>query len=96
MVAGLTGTGKTACSALAARGAAVIDLEALACHKGSAFGDLGEAAAAAQEQFENELALAWLALDPARPVWLEDESQMIGKLRAARGCGTRSGPAVSP
>ena len=79
-VAGLTGTGKTAVlHALAARGAQVIDLEALACHKGSAFGDLGELPQPTQEQFENDLAAALLALDPARPVWLEDESQTVGK-----------------
>ena len=81
VVAGLTGTGKTeVLQALGRQGAQVIDLEALARHKGSAFGDLGEAAQPTQEQFENDLAMAWLALDPARPVWLEDESQMIGKL----------------
>lgn len=80
VVAGLTGTGKTAVlRALAARGQAVIDLEALARHKGSAFGDLGEQPQPRQEQFENELALQWMALDPRQPVWLEDESRMIGK-----------------
>lgn len=80
VVAGLTGTGKTAVlRALAARGEQVIDLEAHARHKGSAFGDLGEEPQPRQEQFENELALAWLALDPEKPVWLEDESRMIGK-----------------
>ncbi len=80
VVAGLTGTGKTAIlKALAECGQAVIDLEALACHKGSAFGDLGEAPQPRQEQFENDLACLWLALDPQRPVWIEDESQMIGK-----------------
>lgn len=80
VVAGLTGTGKTAIlKALADRGEAVIDLEGLACHKGSVFGDLGEPPQPRQEQFENELASQWLALDPQRPVWIEDESQMIGK-----------------
>jgi tRNA 2-selenouridine synthase len=80
VVAGLTGTGKTAIlRALAAAGEPVIDLEGLANHKGSAFGDLGESPQPRQEQFENELAMAWMALDPARPVWIEDESRMIGK-----------------
>lgn len=80
VVAGLTGTGKTAIlKALAEAGEAVIDLEALACHKGSVFGDLGELPQPRQEQFENNLAMAWMALDPKQPVWIEDESRMIGK-----------------
>jgi tRNA 2-selenouridine synthase len=80
VVAGLTGTGKTAIlKALAETGEVVIDLEAHACHKGSAFGDLGESPQPRQEQFENELAMAWMGLDPERPVWIEDESKMIGK-----------------
>lgn len=80
VVAGLTGTGKTAIlRALADRGAAVIDLEAMACHKGSVFGDLGESAQPRQEQFENDLATAWMACDPQHPVWMEDESRMIGR-----------------
>jgi len=58
----------------------VIDLEALAHHKGSAFGDLGEAAPPSQEQFENDLALAFSKLDLSKPVWLEDESQRIGRV----------------
>ena len=80
VVAGLTGTGKTEIlKALAECGEAVIDLEGLACHKGSAFGDLGETQQPRQEQFENDLASEWMALDPQRPVWIEDESQLIGK-----------------
>lgn len=80
VVAGLTGSGKTRIlHELAACGCATIDLEALAHHKGSAFGQLGEAPQPTQVQFENLLATAWRATDPARPVWLEDESRMIGK-----------------
>ncbi|MFM9625823.1 tRNA 2-selenouridine(34) synthase MnmH, partial [Streptomyces turgidiscabies] len=42
IIGGYTGSGKTELlSALAAKGAAIIDLEAIACHKGSAFGNLG-------------------------------------------------------
>ena len=80
VLAGLTGTGKTAVlRALMEQGESVVDLEALAAHKGSTFGDLGESPQPRQEQFENELATAWLNLDPERSVWLEDESRMIGK-----------------
>jgi tRNA 2-selenouridine synthase len=81
VVTGPTGSGKTAFLRERAReGAAVIDLEALAHHKGSAFGHLGEQPQPTQEQFENELALAWAASDPARELWIEDESRNIGKL----------------
>ena len=79
-LAGLTGSGKTAIlKQLADLGACVVDLEGLANHKGSAFGQLGERAQPSQAQFENDLALAWRATEPGRPVWLEDESRMIGK-----------------
>jgi tRNA 2-selenouridine synthase len=65
LVGGPTGAGKTAAlAALRARGGAALDLEALAAHKGSAFGGLaglahggGAAAPPTQEAFEN--ALAW-------------------------------------
>lgn len=81
VLGGLTGCGKTAVlQQLRARGTQVVDLEALARHKGSVFGNLGEEPQPSQQQFENELALAWRATDPARPVWLEDESRMIGRL----------------
>ena len=80
VVAGLTGCGKTVIlKQLADLGACVVDIERLANHKGSAFGNLGEDAQPTQAQFENDLAFAWRATDPARPVWLEDESRMIGR-----------------
>lgn len=80
VVAGLTGSGKTEIlKQMAALGECCVDLEGLASHKGSAFGQLGESPQPTQAQFENELALAWRATDPERPVWLEDESRMVGK-----------------
>jgi tRNA 2-selenouridine synthase len=81
VIAGLTGSGKTeVLDALAARGAQTIDLEALAHHKGSAFGALGQAPQPPQQQFENQLAFPWRAASPDRPLWLEDESRHIGKV----------------
>ena len=59
-------------------GEQVIDLEGLAHHKGSAFGGIGQPPQPRVEMFENELATRLLALDPGRPIWLEDESQSIG------------------
>lgn len=81
ILGGLTGSGKTeVLRVLRDRGTQVIDLEALAHHKGSVFGGLGEAPQVTQQQFENTLALRWHALDPTRPVWIEDESRRIGSV----------------
>lgn len=79
VLGGSTGSAKTLLlQLLREHGEQKIDLEAMAHHKGSAFGALGEQETT-QEQFENELAEAWSRLDPARPVWVEDESRTIGK-----------------
>lgn len=80
VLGGKTGAGKTAyLRQLAAQGQQVIDLEALAKHKGSVFGGQRHTQAT-QQQFENDLAVAWHALDAQRPVWLEDESRKIGSV----------------
>lgn len=80
VLGGKTGSGKTDILAqLKQCGEQVIDLEKLACHKGSAFGALGEVTPPTQEQFENELAMALFLTDPLKRTWLEDESRLIGK-----------------
>lgn len=79
ILSGRTGSGKTpVLAALAARGEQVLDLEALANHKGSAFGALGERPQPSTEHFENSIAAALAGGDPQRPVWIEDESRTIG------------------
>ncbi|MDX1910780.1 MAG: tRNA 2-selenouridine(34) synthase MnmH [Saprospiraceae bacterium] len=81
VVGGRTGCGKTkVLHALRALGEQVIDLEALARHKGSAFGFIGEAPQPTVEQFENDLHHALQGLDPARRVWIENESRSIGRV----------------
>lgn len=81
VIGGMTGSGKTKLlKLLAGSGLQTIDLEGLAHHKGSVFGSLGQAEQPSQEHFENQLGMAWLALDPARPVFLEDESLNIGRV----------------
>lgn len=86
MIGGFTGSGKTEIlQVLKERGEAVIDLENIAKHKGSAFGNIGMPEQPTQEMFENLLAMELKAksvskdLPPRRnPIWLEDESQRIG------------------
>lgn len=82
VVGGLTGSGKTRIlHALQARGEQTIDLELLACHKGSAYGGIPGKPQPTTEQFENDLAVAIDALDGSRPVWVEGESRMIGRCK---------------
>jgi tRNA 2-selenouridine synthase len=81
VISGGTGTGKTAVlGALRGRGAQVIDLEALAQHRGSVFGR-EPGGQPSQKMFESQLAAQLERLSPARPVFVEDESNKIGKLR---------------
>lgn len=81
VIGGYTGTGKTeTLKELAALGEQTVDLEALANHKGSAFGALGEEPQPTTEQFENFLWHQLQRIDPTRPVWVEDESALIGRV----------------
>lgn len=81
VLGGLTGSGKTdVLQELARRGEPVLDLEALASHKGSSFGAIGQGPQPTQEQFENNLAWALRGHDHATPLWIEDESRCIGAL----------------
>jgi tRNA 2-selenouridine synthase len=80
IVGGETGSGKTEIlQHIADRGEQVIDLEAIAHHKGSAFGSLGEKPQPTYEHFENELSAAFNKLDLSKRIWLEDESRNIGR-----------------
>jgi len=80
LIDGGTGTAKTRLLAhLGAQGAQVIDLEALAGHRGSVFGLVGHVQPA-QKGFESALAAQVVALDPARPVFVEAESARIGRI----------------
>ena len=79
VLSGMTGSGKTeVLHELAALGAQVVDLEGLACHRGSAFGGIGMGVQPCNEHMENTLFEQWRKLDPTRPVWLEDEDRRIG------------------
>ncbi|MFZ4521655.1 MAG: tRNA 2-selenouridine(34) synthase MnmH [Bacteroidales bacterium] len=81
VLGGYTGSGKTELlKAIESMGEQVVDLEGLACHKGSVFGALGQPGQPTNEQFENNLYTTWSALDLSRIVWMEDESRMIGRV----------------
>ncbi|MGA1265457.1 MAG: tRNA 2-selenouridine(34) synthase MnmH [Prochlorothrix sp.] len=82
IVGGMTGTGKTEILlALAQQGEQVLDLEGLAHHRGSSYGNLGLPPQPTTEQYENLIAAQWQALDPRRPVWIEAESRQVGTCR---------------
>ena len=82
VIGGMTGSGKTrVLNELKKEGIQAIDLENLACHRGSAFGALGQPAQPATEQFENDLFQVFRTLDPARVILVEDESKSIGSVQ---------------
>lgn len=79
VIGGKTGSGKTdLLLEIGKSGEQIIDLEAVAQHKGSAFGSLGKPEQPSTEHFENLLALQWNYLNADKVVWMENESFKIG------------------
>ena len=77
---GMTGTGKTEfIKSLNPAKWSVIDLEGIACHRGSAFGALGLTQGITQKQFETTLWDAFRKMPTGRPIIVEGESRRIGK-----------------
>jgi tRNA 2-selenouridine synthase len=82
VVCGLTGTGKSRLlRAIEEAGAQVLDLEALAAHRGSLLGSLPGEPQPTQKMFESHVWSAIKSFNPARPVFVEAESRKIGELR---------------
>lgn len=80
VLGGMTGSGKThILHELTQQGQQIIDLEELAQHQGSSYGTLNKMVQPTQEQFENNLAGQLYRQDKTKTIWLEDESQTIGK-----------------
>lgn len=80
MLGGFTGSGKTfILKELKSLGEQIIDLEALANHKGSTFGGLNQPPQPTTEQFENNLHHELFKVDKSRAIWIEDESHNIGR-----------------
>jgi len=82
VVCGTTGSGKSRLlKTLAERGAQVLDLEALASHRGSVLGLVPGQPQPSQKAFDSRIWDALRRFDPARPVFVESESRKIGDLR---------------
>lgn len=86
LLGGKTGSGKTILlHRLKENSEQIIDLEYLAQHKGSVFGGLDCSTQPSTEQFENNLVCELYTLDRSRPIWVEDESRMIGTVCIPEG-----------
>ena len=76
-----TGSGKTRLlHALAAQGAQVLDLGALANHRSSVLGLVPGEVQPSQKQYDMRIWQALKALDPTRPVFVESESKKVGNV----------------
>jgi tRNA 2-selenouridine synthase len=90
VIHGPTGSGKSRLlAALKRPGAQVLDLEDLAAHRGSVLGNLPGRPQPSQKMFESLLLKELLALDPARPVFVEGESKKIGELQVPEALMSR-------
>jgi tRNA 2-selenouridine synthase len=81
VIHGPTGSGKSRLlAALGRAGSQVLDLEALAAHRGSVLGGLPGSPQPPQKLFESRVLAALRGFDRARPVFVEGESKKIGQL----------------
>jgi tRNA 2-selenouridine synthase len=97
VVHGPTGSGKSRLlSAIAQAGGQMLDLEALAAHRGSVLGGLPDRPQPSQKMFESRLLAALSALDASRTVFVEGESKKIGQLQVPEAlmAAMRASPCV--
>ncbi len=81
VICGPTGSGKSRLlTALADNGQQILDLEMLAGHRGSVLGKIPGKSQPSQKWFDSALLEAMQKLDPARPVFVEAESNKIGNI----------------
>lgn len=98
VVCGPTGSGKTRLlQALAAQGAQVLDLEALANHRSSVLGLIPGVAQPSQKAFDSRIWAALRGFDAARPVYIESESKKVGNVAVPEGliAAMRSSPCLN-
>ncbi len=82
LIGGKTGTGKTKLlQLLDENNYQVIDLEGLACHRGSTFGGIGMKEQPSNEQFENNIAEKLKGFDKGNKIFIEAESANIGRCK---------------
>ncbi|HUG26102.1 tRNA 2-selenouridine(34) synthase MnmH [Piscinibacter sp.] len=82
VLCGKTGSGKSRLlGALRDQGAQVLDLEALANHRGSVLGLVPGSPQPSQKQFDSRVWETLRHFDPEREVWIESESKKVGELR---------------
>jgi tRNA 2-selenouridine synthase len=86
VVSGLAGAGKTELlGELREADAQVLDLEALARHRGSAFGAVGSAGPQpSHDDFARAVGERVRGADPRRVLWVEDEGPFIGSVGLPR------------
>lgn len=82
VLCGSTGVGKTRLlSRLAQRGAQVLDLEAMASHRGSVIGYLPSTPQPTQKWFDSMLRQKLQGFDATQPIFVESESRKIGRIQ---------------
>lgn len=81
VIEGHTGSGKTEILYhLKDTGEQIIDLEGFANHKGSAFGGIGQKPQPTTQQFQNDMFDEIVGFNLAKRVWIEGESQTVGRV----------------
>lgn len=81
VITGYTGSKKTTLlHLLKERGEQIIDLEGLAQHQGSSFGNKKSQQQPSTEHFQNLLYEEFRTMDLDKPVWIEDECFRIGQV----------------
>ncbi len=82
LIGGKTGTGKTKLLKLLDKNNyQIIDLEGLACHRGSTFGGIGMKEQPSNEQFENNIAEKLKGFKKSNKIFVEAESANIGRCK---------------
>ncbi len=81
IVGGKTGSAKTdVLKVLERQGEQVLDLEGLACHRGSLLGAMPGVDQPSQKLFESMICSKLRSFDESKVVWIESESSKIGKV----------------
>lgn len=86
IVCGVTGSGKSLyLRSLAQQGRQVLDLEALAHHRGSLLGSEPEGEQPSQKAFETRIWNALRKMDASQEIYVESESKKIGSVQVPQG-----------